>query len=120
MVPSESLSRARLGVSEAGSEPQPGVPEGCPAASWAGRPGTMLVIRGRLVASAVAPVSGRELSLLLKPPSLLLFNHSSSQLTVHSQKGEHAVPHGAGAPNGVCQESGHQLSLDCQVIFLLR
>lgn len=73
-----------------------------------------------LLGSVVGPVSGRELSLLLKAPSLLLFNHSSPELTVHSRKGEHAVPHSAGAPNGVRQESCHQFSLDCQVIFILR
>lgn len=53
---------------------------------------------------------------LLSPEAavLLLFHHSSHQ------EGKYDVPHSAGATNAVCQECGHQFSLHCQVLLLLR
>ena len=53
----------------------------------------------------------------LAPPEaavLLLFHHSSQR------EGKHDVSHSAGAPNAVCQECRHQLSLYNQVTLLLR
>lgn len=116
----------------------PGYKHGFPKLAWLGVSSSLGSLRAichqaRLAAQAewwwfgagwcpcvVRLISGREFSFLLKPLSLLLFSHSSSQFTVHSRECKHAVPHSAGAPDGVCQESCHQFSLDCQVIFLLR